>query len=214
MIAAVDPELPEALLEIGAGGGFLSEHLPRVISSEVLQVSGVDVVLDAAALPFRNASLRAVAMTNVLHHLPEVTEFFAEVERCVKPGGAVLMIEPWVTRWSRLIYGSLHHEPFEPMSNTWRLTAGKPLSTANGALPWIVFERDRDKFARQFPLLEVVSVRPIMSFVYLLSGGVSLRAFAPGWTFSFFSSLDRFLVRVLPQSAMFALIVVRRRESA
>jgi SAM-dependent methyltransferase len=212
MMAAADPALPCPLLEIGAGGGFLARELPRVIASEILQVSGVDVVLDASSLPFSDGSLRGVAMTNVLHHLPDVTKFFAEVERCVKAGGAVLMIEPWVTSWSRMIYGSLHHEPFDPESNSWTLEAGKPLSGANGALPWILFERDRAKFTRKFPSLEIESVRPIMPFLYLLSGGVSLRALVPGWSFSFFNVFDRFTARMAPQSAMFAFIVLRRRE--
>ena len=75
---------------------------------------GSTLVLDGLALPFAAGSLRGIAMTNVLHHLPRPLRFFAEAARCVRPGGVVTMIEPWVTPWSRWVYTRLHHEPFLP----------------------------------------------------------------------------------------------------
>jgi SAM-dependent methyltransferase len=213
LIAAETPPTAGSLLEIGSGGGFIASAIPGVITSDVLQLSGVDVVLDAAALPFCDGSLRGVVMTNVLHHLPNVRQFFSEVARCTKPGSVLVMVEPWVTRWSRWVYGSLHHEPFDPEAIMWSRTAGKPLSEANGALPWIVFERDRHQFARDFPLLQLVSIRPIMPLRYLLSGGVSMRPLTPAWTFAFWRGIDRCLIRLFPGTAMFAVIVVRRIES-
>ena len=122
------------------------------------------------------------------------------------------MVEPWVTPWSRLIYGSLHHEPFDPDASTWIGTPGRPLSEANGALPWIVFERDRKKFTSDFPGLRLHSIRPIMPLRYLLSGGVSIRQLMPDWTYRFWSRIDRRLVRISTATAMFAVIVVRRTE--
>ena len=118
-----------------------------------------------------DASLRAIVMTNVLHHLPDVASFFGEATRVVRPGGAIVMIEPWVTPWSRVIYTVLHHEPFDPTAAEWRVSGNGPLSGANGALPWILFERDRSRFEREFPALRVASITPGMPFRYLLSGG-------------------------------------------
>lgn len=210
LIAASDASIAAPLLEIGSGGGFLARSVPRVITSDVLAVPGVHVALDATALPFRDGSLRGVAMTNVLHHLPDVRQFLSEAVRCTRPGGMLLMIEPWVTPWSRFVYGSLHHEPFDPESNSLGVAPGKPLSQANGALPWIVFERDRSRLAAEFPSLEIVSIRPIMSIVYLLSGGVSMRPLMPAGTFRFWKWLDYRLTRLFPGSAMFAVITVRR----
>ena len=93
------------------------------------------------------------------------------------------MIEPWVTPWSRFVYTNFHHEPFEPTSPSWELDPGRPLSAANGALPWIVFERDRQMFDRQFPTLHIVSLDPLMPLRYLLSGGVSIRSAVPPGAF-------------------------------
>lgn len=212
LIAGAAPASGGPLLEIGSGGGFLGSVLPGVVTSDVLQLSGLDAVLNATALPFRGGSLRGIVMTNVLHHLSDVRHFFAEAARSIRPGGALVMVEPWVTPWSRWVYQSLHHEPFDTAARTWGVTPGKPLSEANGALPWIVFERDRDQFARDFPQLRVESIQPIMPFLYLLSGGVSLRALAPGWTFPFWRKVDQWLNQIQLRTAMFAVIVVRRRD--
>lgn len=199
------------LLEIGSGGGFLGRTVRGVITSDVLSVDCIDLVMNASALPFRDGSLRGVAMTNVLHHLPNVREFFSEAERCTAPGGMLIMIEPWVTRWSRFIYGSFHHEPFNPKSRSWDVSPGGPLSEANGALAWIVFHRDRRELEAEFPNLEIVSIQPIMSVLYLLSGGVSMRPLVPAWTFSGWSWVDRQLTRLVPGSAMFAAITMRKK---
>jgi hypothetical protein len=44
------------------------------------------------------------------------------------------MVEPWVSDWSKFIYGHLHHEPFLPEASNWVIPAAGPLSGANGAL--------------------------------------------------------------------------------
>jgi len=142
-------EIPQgegAILEIGAGAGFLKGIRPDVIVSEYFLVPGIDVVLDGGSLPFADGSLKAIIMTNVFHHLPQPGDFLREASRCLRSGGVVAMIEPWSSRWSRLIYTHFHHEPFHPDAQQWSFDTTGPLSGANGALPWIVFWRDRALF--------------------------------------------------------------------
>ena len=207
-IAAALPPSPGAVLELGSGAGFLREFVPDAIMSELFPTSGVNVALDAHCLPFRDQSLRAMVMTNVLHHLPQPRAFFSEAARCVRPGGAILLIEPWVTAWSRLIYARLHHEPFAPDMEMWEFPSSGPLSGANGALPHIIFERDRGQFEREFPMWRVEQVEPIMPFAYLVSGGVSMRQLMPGWSFPMWRLLER--LPVIGRQGMFAWVVVRR----
>jgi ubiquinone/menaquinone biosynthesis C-methylase UbiE len=85
-----------------------------LITSEIFHCSNVKIVVDAQQMPSADRSLRAIIMTYVLHHLPGVERFFGEASRCLCKGGKILMIEPWVTPWSRFVYGRLHHEPFRP----------------------------------------------------------------------------------------------------
>jgi SAM-dependent methyltransferase len=209
-LAATVPPDGGQVLELGAGGGFMGEVIPGLITSERFPVPGVGVVLDGLRLPFASRTLRAIVMTNVLHHLPEPAQFLADAARCVRSGGVVSMIEPWVTPWSRFVYRRFHHEPFEPDATSWTLAPAGPLSGANGALPWILFERDRQRFERECRDWRVERVTPMMPVVYLLSGGVSLRSLLPGWSFEPIRGVERALAGWNRYVAMFAHVVLRR----
>jgi SAM-dependent methyltransferase len=213
-IVAVLPSGQGAVLELGSGGGFMREFAPDLISSEVFYCPNVRAVVDGLHLPFADKSLRAIVMTNVLHHLAQPRLFFTEASRCVRSGGIVAMIEPWVTPWSRFVYGQLHHEPFEPEAPSWELPSSGPLSGANDALPWIIFSRDRAKFEQEFPHWRIELVQPIMPFRYLVSGGVSMRGLAPGWSFGFFRQIENALNCWNNRLAMFAHIVLRRLDQS
>jgi SAM-dependent methyltransferase len=162
-------------------------------------------------MPLRDGGLRAIVMTNVLHHLARPRRFFAEAGRCVRPGGAMILIEPWVTTWGKWVYTHLHHEPFVPDAPSWEFPPSGPLSGANGALPWILFARDRDRFERDFPMWEVRAIRPLMPFRYLVSGGVSLRSLVPAWSFGAWRALEQCLRPWSHRWGMFAHIVLGRR---
>jgi SAM-dependent methyltransferase len=159
-------------------------------------------------LPFANDTLRAILMTGVLHHIPDVRQFFSEATRCLRPGGKIVMIEPWATSWSRQVYTRMHHEPFEPDASQWHFPSNGPLSDANSALPWILFDRDRATFKREFPLLEVESIKPMMPFLYLLSGGLSMRSLMPGWSFRPWCFVESLFQPWMNSWAMFARIVL------
>ncbi|HSU81089.1 MAG TPA: methyltransferase domain-containing protein [Thermoanaerobaculia bacterium] len=213
-IAASLPPGEGPVLELGSGAGFLADFVPGLVRSEVFYIEEIDLVLDGLALPFRDRSLRGIAMTNVLHHLPHPLRFFAEAARAVRPGGVVTMIEPWVTPWSRWFYTRFHHEPFLPEAPEWEIpTGGGPLSGANGALPWILFHRDRERFERESPKWHVRSIEPIISFRYLVSGGMSLRSLTPAATYPLWRGLERALSPLSGQLAVFAHIVLERRDA-
>ncbi len=202
-----------AVLELGAGAGFMSEFVPDLIASEVFYCPNIQMVLSGLSLPLATRSLRGIVMTDVLHHMPQPRLFFAEAARCVRPGGVIAMIEPWVSPWSRFVYTRLHHEPFEPEAVSWELPAGGPLSSANDALPWIIFARDRQKFEQEFLEWRIELVKPIMPFRYLVSGGVSLRALTPGWSFGLWRQIENTLAYWSTELAMFAQIVLLRVDN-
>ena len=170
------------VLEIGSGGGFYSEIRPAVVSLDIRPGADVDIVGSALALPFSSASISAVLLLNVLHHLPDPAAFFRECERVLKPGGRVCLIEPYVSPLSRRLIRPLHHEPWDE-AGTWVLPASGPMTGANMALPWIIFTRDRARYDAEFPNLRVDRLRLHTIGLYLLSGGVSMRALAPGGLF-------------------------------
>lgn len=210
MLAACVPDGENPAVEFGSGAGFLSGYIPRLITTEIFPCSGIHAVVDARRMPIRRQSLRAIVMVDVLHHIPDVRDFFVEADCTLCDGGVIAVVEPWNSAWSSLIYRNLHHEPFEPAAKEWAFPSRGPLSGANSALPWVVFERDRELFQKEFPRLRIERIQPFMPFRYMVSGGVSMRPLMPEFLFSFWRGLENCFVPAMHFWAMFALIVVRK----
>lgn len=207
-IAQALPTSPGGVLEIGAGGGFLSSVIPELLTSEVFYVPGIDLVADGQGLPIASSSLRAIVMTNVFHHLPDTPRFLSEAERVLRPGGRIIMVEPWNTSWSRFVHERFHDEPMRPDSRTWEFPTNGPLSGANAALAWIVVHRDRHRLEAEWEL-RVVKARPFMPFRYIVSGGVSLRSLQPGWMYPVWKWIDG-LSFFRNRYSVFSFIVIER----
>jgi len=202
--------LPDGpIIELGSGAGCLKEILPRVYSSDLFVVPGLDVVLSAQRLPFKDGSVGGLLMLNVFHHLPQPIRFLQEAERCLIKGGRLVMIEPYNTPFARFIYQRFHHECFDPQAG-WEHQGRGPLSGANGALPWILFDRDAREYQRQFPRLPLRTVHLHTPFAYLLSGGLSFRSFLPGNCFGAVRRMEQWLSPLRRQLAMFATICLER----
>jgi len=209
-LSSAIPKGPGEVLELGSGAGFLKEFIPGLITSEVFYSSSVQAILNGNAIPFLANSLRGIVMSDVLHHVPQPRQFFAEAARCIRPGGVLTVLEPWMTPWSLFVYRRLHHEPIHPEATDWEFPSIGPLSGANIALPWIIFERDQDQFEKEFPCWKIEAIRLLMPFRYLVSGGVSLRPLAPIWTYPLWAGLERSFRPWLDKWAMFAQITLRR----
>ncbi len=212
-LASAIPAGSGHVLEIGSGGGFFSEILPRCITSNIYFQPDVNVILDAQQLPLAPNSLRAIVLLDVLHHIPNVAHFLREIQRTLQPGGVCAMIEPWLTPWARLVYQHLHHEPFTPEAEQWTFTSHDPLSCANGALAWMVFERDRKEFLRQFVQLQIEKIELDYPFSYLLSGGLSTWLSLPEGCYASCRRMERMLQPVMHRLALFACIVLSKRAS-
>ena len=209
-IASNIPHGPGRILELGSGAGFLDKFLPGLITTEVFFNPFVRMVMDGCSMPFADRSLKAIVMVDVFHHIPDSEVFLKEVTRCLRPGGKVLMVEPWATAWSSFIYTHLHHEPFDSMAKNWSFPTTGPLSGANSALPSIVFERDRSLFLSKFPRLKIEGITIEKPFVYLLSGGVSLRSFMPGFSYIIWARIENLLSPWIHKTGMFAKIQLSR----
>lgn len=198
-------------IELGSGAGLVREVLPEVETTDVLPYTGLDRVVDACALPYEDASLRAILMFDVFHHIPDVGRFLHEAARCLRPGGRILIVDQNLGWISRPILRYVHHEPFHPDAPTWSFETTGPLSGANGALAWIVFERDVARFRSEFSALQCARHERHTPLAYWLSGGLKAWTLVPGWSYGLVKRLDRFLVRLSPQFASFVDIELVRR---
>lgn len=202
---------PGPALELGSGGGFVKDRIPTMITSDVIPYPGVDRVIDATALPFANGELAAICMHNVFHHLPDVQTFLAEAERTLAAGGRLLIVDQypgWLTAW---IYTRFHNEPFDLRAETWAFASPGPLDGANGALPWLVFVRDRARFEALFPRLALVRFEPHSPLRYWLAGGLKPWSLLPERAFGAATWIDRGLVALSRRFGSFVDIEIARR---
>ena len=143
-------------------------------------------------------------MIDVFHHIPDVEQFLREAVRVLKSGGKIVMVEPANTLWGRFIYQNFHHEPFLPDVLDWQLPPGGPLSMANGALPWIVLERDWEQHTSKiFPELNLIKMEVKFPLIYLLSGGLTLPQLLPRW-------LAVFLDNLFPNGMFYEIVIEKK----
>jgi SAM-dependent methyltransferase len=204
------PILPSGkMVELGSGGGFLKEIDPTIICSDIIDLPSNDLTFSALEMPFSNNELSALFMIDTFHHIPDSALFLNEAKRVLKKDGMLVMIEPANSLWGRFIYKNFHHEPFEPAAG-WNIPAAGPLSGANGALPWIVFERDRKIFESKYPSLQILEIKHHTPLRYLLSGGVSYKQMVPGFSYPFFSWLDKTIPLFSRQLSMFVTLKIKK----
>jgi SAM-dependent methyltransferase len=206
------PDVEGSILELGSGGGFCKEIIPDLIASDCIILPWLDAALDGCQLPFKNKSLCAIICIDVIHHMSDPAAFFREAERCLVKGGAILLVEPWVSAWSSFIYSRFHHEPFDPGAVSWKSAVTGPLEGANGALAWIMFERDRNLFLKLFGGLSLDFVKPGMPFRYLFSGGMGKRWSAPALLYPLISLVEKIISPICRYTAMFASIRIIRKQ--
>lgn len=203
--------IPEGkIIEIGSGGGFIKEISPKVITSDVIELPTNEMTFSALDMPFEENEISAIVMIDTFHHLPDCEKFLAEISRVLKVGGKIVMIEPTNSFWGRFIYKNFHHEPFDP-KGSWAFPETGPLSGANGALPWIVFKRDKIKLTEEFPMLKVIRYRNHTPLRYLLSGGLTLIQLLPDFMYRPIRFLEK-LVEPLQGFSMFTTIEVEKIE--
>jgi len=190
-------------VELGSGGGFVKDVLPDVITSDVIAYPDVDRVVDGTKMPFADGSVRALFLLNVLHHIPDVAAFLRECERVLRPGGRVLIADQYPGWIGKTVFKHLHHEPFDEHATEWRFPSKGPLSDANGALAWIVFERDRARFEREHPALRLEAFARHTPLRYWLAGGLKRWSLLPNLLFGPATWLDRALLALSPRFASF-----------
>ncbi len=199
-------------LEIGSGMGPVKKYIQELITTDVIPYPNLDMVIDATQMPFENNSIKFICMLNVFHHIPNVEKFLAEAQRCLRPGGKLLIIDQHPGLLGKIIFKYLHHEYFEPKAANWDFKSTDPLNDANGALAWIVFRRDLKLFETKFPSLKITQYKTHTPLFYWLSGGLK------NWTLlksnglvSLAKAVDKFIALLLPTANCFVDIVVEKK---
>jgi SAM-dependent methyltransferase len=200
-------------VEIGSGLSYLRELRPDIIASDITP-GNVDLALDGRSLPFRDGSIRALLLTHVFHHIPDVASFLSEAERVLVPGGVISMVDETHTPFARLFFSVFHPEPYNDGASEWSFPAGHTMLDSNQALSWIVFFRDRDRLRKIAPGLQLERWNYLPWLSYLLSGGVNLRSFIPRGLAAGFGPIDRMVTALDGAFAIHWRLTVRKARFA
>jgi SAM-dependent methyltransferase len=194
--AALPPPSAGPRVEIGSGPGFARQFIPDLELTDLVRAPWHDRELDAQALAYGDASLGAIVLFDVLHHLPSPRRFFAEVVRALRPGGRLIMCEPYIGPLSYPAYKLLHVEPLalgvDPLADQTSSDARDPFDS-NQAIPTLLFGRGRAAFEAAFPELTIRRVEHLAGLSYSASGGFSRRPIFP---MRFWSALRRLEARL------------------
>jgi SAM-dependent methyltransferase len=213
IVAEIPREAYPRLLELGSGGGFFRDFAPHAITSECINVPGIDRVVDACRIKehFVDESLDAIAGFNVFHHLPDAAGLLTGVSRVLRKGGRLCLVEPWFTPVGQWFYRAIHHEPSVLDPNNWNIVGEGRLAGANSRLPTSVFRDSKERFASSFPELVILKHEPFHKWLYLASGGLRLNTRVPRVLARGLVSLDHRVQLGNRLTGLFALIVVERR---
>lgn len=208
-------------VEVGAGPGFLKEAANDVFSTDLIRCPWLDAVVDAQRLPFRTASVSNVLGLDVLHHLAAPMSFLGEVHRVLSPGGRLILVEPWITPFSHVLFRFFHQERCDLTEKPWLAPATNGAETkaafdGNQAIPYLMFGRRRAETLAMLPSFTLRTLEPFCLFSYLLSGGFNHASLLPRLFYPAVAGFERATTRLWRRLAALRVLLVleKTKETA
>lgn len=183
-------------IEIGGGSGNFKQYKRDIIATDIEPCPWLNICHDAHCMPFRSGTVSNLVMVDVLHHLADPIAFLEEARRVVKKGGRILMVEPYPSPFSVLVYRLFHPEPFLMDVDYFeeRKTREKDPWDSNQAIPYLLFFKHQEKFVRRYGAVVSIVKRKRISFIlYPASGGFSYNSYIPDFLIPLLKLAERLL---------------------
>ena len=203
------------IVEVGCGCGLFREFYPEVIATDVLSSKWVDVVCSAEALPFAHGRVGNIVLIDVFHHLHDPHGFLREAARVLKPGGRLVMLEPWTSLAGYLLYRYIHHETADYGVDPARpFDEPKDVFDGNATLPRIYFDNRSDSPDNYLDRLglKIHLLRRLPAIDWLLCGGFRRCGITQRSQLPWMTALERLCEPLSPWLALRAFVVLEKRD--
>lgn len=210
--ARLNPAVPGLIVELGSGMGNIKEHVPHCITTDLFPNPWLDQVENAYALSFADATVGHLILFDVWHHLRFPGTALREFGRALRSDGRIILFEPAMGVFGRIVFGCFHHEPLalqDPIQ--WDAPAGFAATdsayyAAQGNASRVF---RRPEFVARLRPWRVTEIRYFSGLAYLASGGFRGPQLYPEALLPCFNLVDSVLSTV-PQLASRMLVVLER----
>jgi len=201
-----------ARIELGAGVSPIRASYPDVLATDIVPAEGLDRVLNAQAMDLPDGSVRALFGQNCFHHFPDPRLFLDEALRVLSVGGGVVLLEPYYGPVASFLFKRIFaSEGFDKSCPTWSVSQSGPMNGANQALSYLVFNRDRSLFEKEYPSFRIVHHGLCGNYLrYLLSGGLNFKSLCPDGAADFLKVVERLVSPLNRWIALHHVIVLRK----
>jgi hypothetical protein len=140
------------------------------------------------------------------------------VERVLVPGGRLILVEPWVTPFSYVVYRYFHQEDCDLSALPWisddeHCVAAKKAFDGNTAIPYLLFAgQNRAMTFESLPRMNPVLIEPFCLFAYLLSCGFKSPNLLPEFLYPSIAKFERATVRLWRSVAALRVSIVLEKS--
>lgn len=209
------PEIVDGpTLQLGAGAGFLSKYYPGMVNSDVADFDGVNVIADVHNLQFEDEFFANIVGIDVLHHFARPGLALRECTRVLRPGGRLVLIEPWAGSLGQFFFRFVHHEDCMDIVNPWDEAFPEPKNPMDGnaSIPITILHRRASELRQHVPDIRISKTEPFGCLSYLLTGGFQ-KIGLPAPVIRIFYTMENLLPRsIMAFVALRAMFVLEKRQ--